>query len=196
MTIYIVEDNWKMDEEAHDTRNDFFASLDEALKFAELNRNTKDYYSDSYIRILEVYPEYNYVECLYEFYPEIPYEISDDYWYPEEPEDIFDPWEDYYYAQYAASMDEESVLEAECEEWLKENHNLPWECDRMAEFVGMYNQWGYNKFGYALYQSPSHKFRAFKWHIDNDRESTKILKVFYQRLSRLYGEEFVDSFIK
>lgn len=121
MTFYIVEDNWKMDEEAHDTRNDFFASLDEALKFAELNRNVRDYFSDNHVRILEVYPEYNYVECLYDFYPEIPYETPDDYWYPEEPEVLFDPWDDYEYNQY---LEDQYYQEFE-DEWMRTNHNIP-----------------------------------------------------------------------
>lgn len=195
MTVYIVEDNWTVDQECHDTRNDFFASLEDALKFAELRRNTKDYMSDNYVRILEMYPEYNYTNCLYEFYPENPCEDMEDYWQSEEPEDMFDPWEDHYYAQYAAFLEEESMLEIECKEWLSQNHNLPWECETMAHFVELYNNWGW-RFGHPIYQTSGHKFRAFKWHISNDRASTKLLKAYYLQLSRLYGEAFVDSFIK
>lgn len=192
MDIYIVRHDIR-DCEHHDVYDNYFTSLRDALDYAEFNYKSQFEY-DEFVGIYQLYPEYNYLELIYSYEP--PYYDP----YAEYSQEDLEPEDEYWYLDpFYMEMDkvaEEDNLEAECEEWMTQNHNLPWECERMAEFVGMYNQWGYSKFGHAIYQSPSHKFRAFKWHINNDRESTRILKIFYQKLSKLYGEEFVDRFIK
>lgn len=184
MTFYIVEENWKMDEEVHDTNNDFFTSLDGALKFAELNRNTKDYFSNSHVRILEVYPEYNYVECLYDFYPELPYEIPDDYWYQEEPEVLFDPWDDYEYNQY---LEEQYYQEFE-DEWMRTNHNVPIDFNwviTLKHFWKLYSDWGFKFRG----STPLSKYNAFKWNKENRADKMDYsLLTSYNRLIEFMGE--------
>lgn len=194
MDIYIVRHEI-YDCECHDTTDNYFTSLNEALDYAESHYTAKWDFEES-VGIYLLYPEYNYLELIYSYNPPSinPYEDME---YEEEES------EDWYLDQYYITLDEIAAEDAreleldteEINEWMHKDYNLPWDYVTMANFLRYYNDWGW-RFGHPVYQSSGHKFRAFKWHINNDRSSTQLLKALYLKLSREYGEAFVDSFIK
>ena len=194
MTVYILEENYHEDCEMHDTYNHYFASLDDALQYAEEYKNTQPFSS---FRILELYPEYDYTETVYEYKPEnveYPY-----YYYEDEepreyrPEDAWDALEHEHYLQ---SLQEKAEEKSIIDNWLKTNtSNLPWDYLNMAEFLKEYKEWCTSPFGHSKYCTPRAAFKAFLWHIQNDRKSTYHIKPLYNYLCNTYGEDFVRKFI-
>lgn len=195
MTVYILEENYHEDCEMHDTYNHYFASLDDALQYAEKYKNTQPFSSFS---ILELYPEYDYTETVYEYEPEnkeYPYDYSDD----EESREYLpeDPWEAFEYEHYLEAMQEEMEEEPIIDEWLESNtSNLPWKYSEMTTFIAEYKKWCTSPFdGKPKYSTPLRAFKAFLWHIDNDRKSIRHIKPLFNLLRCLYGADFVCRFI-